>query len=275
MNYNIGYIGNLPFAIESIVFSDFFKLKFVVFEKGRLTDDLLTILNLRSIPYYEISKSEEILKIDEITEIDFFVMCSFGKKISPAVIEKISIYNIHFGELPYYKGRHPTFHATIANELRYGISIHKIDEKIDEGDIISIEKVDYYYNENEKILFEKLQNCIPKLLNSLHLFIKEKKTVVKNIDKGAYYKPVSEKDKIIELNEDFAMIYNKIRAQYNFNGCKYTSKNGRTFFIKEIKLSKFSKEFYTRNELVYKDEILVGLVFTKDLFIKLIKYLEI
>ncbi len=272
MRYNIGYIGNLPFAIEYIIFSNYYNLKFVVVEKGRLTDDLLTLLEFRNIKYYEVENPIDILRIKLFKEIDFFIMCSYGRKIPKQIIDKIAIYNIHFGELPYYKGRHPTFYATMSNELRPGISIHKIDESIDEGDIISIEKVNYFYNENESDLFIKLQKKIPNLLNALVLYLQDNTKKNNITQKGKYFKPVSDNDKIFSINDKFDKIYNIIRAQSNFDGGKYIANNGTVFWIKEIRLSVIKQEYIIKDDLIYFKDKLIGIKYKKENFIKLIKY---
>ncbi len=273
--HNVGYIGNLPWAIESIIFSEFYDLRFVVIEHKRVNDDLLTLLSMREIPYYEVEHPEDILVIDEIGDVDFFIMCSYGRKIPLRVIEEVSIYNMHFGELPYYKGRHPSFFATMAGELRQGVSLHKIDAKIDEGDLIAIEKVNYYYNENEKDLFSKMERTIPALLIALHEYLTGNAKKLTVLHEGKYYAPVEEKDKYLDIeNWSFSKIYNLIRAQARYNGAIYRCSNSKELWIKEIKLSKLLSKYTIEDNLIYNQGILIGIYFNKLSFLKLIDFQE-
>ena len=44
---------------------------------------------------------------------------------------KEGIWNIHPGDLPTYRGRHPITAAFLNDEKKIGISVHRVDEKID------------------------------------------------------------------------------------------------------------------------------------------------
>jgi len=46
------------------------------------------------------------------------------------------IYNIHFSYLPYYRGIYTSVFPVLSNETYSGVTLHKVDEGIDSGDII-------------------------------------------------------------------------------------------------------------------------------------------
>lgn len=77
------------------------------------------------------------------------------------------IINLHIGYLPYNRGAHPNFWA-FAENTPSGVTIHEINEKIDCGNIIYQEQVDFQLNKNQKNLtflntYEYLINRIEKL----------------------------------------------------------------------------------------------------------------
>lgn len=45
--------------------------------------------------------------------------------------------NVHFGMLPRYRGLLPIFHAVMNGEPSFGVTVHLMDEKLDNGDIVA------------------------------------------------------------------------------------------------------------------------------------------
>ena len=45
--------------------------------------------------------------------------------------------NVHFGMLPRYRGLLPVFHALMNGERSFGVTVHLMDEKLDNGDILA------------------------------------------------------------------------------------------------------------------------------------------
>ncbi len=215
----VGYIGNYYRIPEYIVHSDF-TLDYVIVEKGCMSDELFTFLMVRNILFEEVENSNDLNRIILESGIETWITCSYGKRIHIEEIKGIEIYNIHYSALPYFKGRHPTFSATIANELSVGISVHQVTEKIDAGRIISQRIIPYYIWENENDLFRNLTEEVPFLLYDLYEYLK-KGILNSNIenDYGDYFPPVSESDYTIHINTDSpARIYNKVRTQAKYKG---------------------------------------------------------
>ena len=215
----VGYIGNYYKIPEFILHSDF-ELSYAIIEKGCLSDEMLTFLMVRKIPFCEVKDSNDLTNEIFKTGITTWITCSYGKRIHIEIMEGIEIYNIHFSALPYYKGRHPTFYATLADELSIGISVHKITPKLDDGKIIAQRLVPYYIWENENDIFSKLTSEVPQLLKELFIYLKNKKTY-KTFDnkEGFYHYPVSLEDYTINIEKDNpATIYNKVRAQAKYRG---------------------------------------------------------
>ena len=110
----------------------------------------------------------------------------------------ILIYIIYIIVHYYYKGRHPTFWATVKGKDYIGINIHMVTEEIDEGEIISQRKVPYYFWLDEKDIFKLLTDQIDILLENLNLYLKGQINTIKNV-KGYYYKPVTLEDLTINI----------------------------------------------------------------------------
>jgi methionyl-tRNA formyltransferase len=269
--YKVGYIGNI-LQVPEFIFHDFeFKLEMIICEKDRLNDDLLTFSLVRNIKLYPIVNTIEIEAIiEKNNDIDFFIMCSFGKKITRNILTQVDIYNIHHSRLPYYKGRNPTFWATIADEKEVGISIHKVVDGFDEGDIISQRTLPFYIWMTEKDLYYDLIKNIPELISDLKKYIKGLIKARKN-ENGYYYKPISETDYIIDLyNDTPTSIYNKVRSQKRYNGAKILLKNS-ILRVKEIRFTHSTNNLET-GELFFNTEGCLCVHYKNQIAIKCLDY---
>ena len=262
----------MPLVAEMLFHNEKCQLKGIVVEKDRLNDDLFTFSLVRGIEIFTVSNAQEISNIADKVKPDFCLMLSFGKKIPLDVIQKVDIYNIHTSYLPSYKGRHPTFWATVKNEKNVGISLHKVSPEIDEGEIVSRYKVPYYIWMNENSLIESLYGKLEVLVDDLFLYLDGKKSAEPNAQ-GDYYPPVQEADYTIDLSTDSPdVIYNKVRAQVKYRGARLVLSDGQVCWLKKIKFTKATEV----NNRKFSEMYIVGqdcfVHYRADVSIKLIDY---
>lgn len=235
--YRVGYIGNFYRIPEYIIHSEF-KLEYVIVETGCLPDDMFTFLKVRNIPYAEAKNGNDLVECIEKIDVDFWITCSYGKRIPMEKLPSTEIYNIHYAALPLYKGRHPTFYATMADEKNIGISLHKVTQKLDEGDIIAQKFVPYYLWENENSLFEKLTMEIPTLFEKLDLYKQGLQDDSFSNSEGSYFSPVVPSDYTIDaMNDSPKSIFNKVRAQAKYRGALLNFEN-KQYWIRKVVFSK-------------------------------------
>tara|TARA_B100000963_G_scaffold299361_1_gene271381 strand:- start:20024 stop:20590 length:567 start_codon:yes stop_codon:yes gene_type:complete len=128
---------------------------------------------------------------DKILKKDFALIVSFGYKkiVNLKLIKKLKrpIINLHMSYLPYNRGAHPNLWSFINNTPK-GVSIHEIDNKIDNGPIIFRKKVIFQNEQNQtlittyNILFKEIENLFIKnfhnILKKNYTKIHNKKTVL-------------------------------------------------------------------------------------------------
>ncbi len=70
---------------------------------------------------------------------DVILLANFNQKVSPALIgiPALACLNIHPSLLPDFKGVDPVFAALYANQTRLGVSVHRVDENFDTGEIFA------------------------------------------------------------------------------------------------------------------------------------------
>ncbi len=74
---------------------------------------------------------------------DVFIVASYGKIIPKEILEipKHGILNVHPSLLPKYRGPSPIPSQILANDKDVGVTIMKMDEKMDEGPIIAMQSI--------------------------------------------------------------------------------------------------------------------------------------
>ena len=160
---------------------------------------------------------------------------------------KEGIWNIHPGDLPAYRGRHPITAAFLNNEKRIGLSIHIINEKIDQGFLLAKYFVKRNYQDDEISIKKKLFKNLRALLKKAQTNFKNKK--ITKILKGKYYKPFYKGIKIKDSSKvNYMYIYNAAKAQKCFggimvNGVRYKD---ATFYLKK-KVNYYNKVITCKN----------------------------
>ncbi len=192
-------------------------------------------------------KPESINQNDLVSElklldIDFLIVIAYGKIIPSWLLElpsKLSI-NVHFSILPKYRGASPIQSALLNGDSSSGISMIKMSENLDAGDIISSFNIKIDPEDNKLTLEKKLTDiCIEELPKILTL-VKSNKIELKeqNDSSASYCKKIVKSDSIIDFNDKAINIINKFRAYYEWPGLSFLYKDNiiKIHEIKEVGL---------------------------------------
>lgn len=163
------------------------------------------------------------------------VVASFGKIIPETVlnIPKYKTFNVHPSLLPKWRGATPIEH-TILNDDIAGVTIIRLDNKMDHGEIALQEEFSLDNPDNEPMLYnelrDKLSNIGGKLILSLFSNIKNEsiKLTPQRHSDATYTKKLSKQDGEIILTHGPKENLRKIRAFSNWPGTYFTiTKNGK------------------------------------------------
>ena len=147
----------------------------------------------------------------------YFFSLEFETIIKPETFKSSNLYNFHFSLLPKYRGCHTNFYQIYNGEKYSGVTLHKINNGIDTGDIIDKKKFKIKINDTaydnyfklmrtSSILFKK---NIFNILNSNYKFKKQ------NLLKGSYFSRDSiNYKKILRINmkKPSLKLHNRIRS---------------------------------------------------------------
>jgi len=145
---------------------------------------------------------------------DINVVVAYGQIIPPEIIylPKHDSVNIHFSTLPKYRGASPVQWALLNGENETGITIFRLNEKMDQGDILAQKKVPIFPEENSAELGERLSEIGAEFLVETLSHINNIKPVPQNHTEATYAPLIKKKDGEINWEKTAESIYNQIRA---------------------------------------------------------------
>ena len=74
--------------------------------------------------------------VESINDSNAVYMITSKYIVPKFITDKVEVYNFHCGLLPSYRGLFPTFWSYMENEYA-GLTLHKVDDKIDEGIVVA------------------------------------------------------------------------------------------------------------------------------------------
>lgn len=174
-----------------------------------------------NIPYLTPEKlNDEIYEQLKNKNADLFIVVAYGKILPERFINLPKIYtiNIHYSLLPKYRGASPVESAILNGDKETGISIQKMNFKMDTGPILIEEKVKIQDDEKAFQLKERLIEIGGNLLveNLPSIFENKLEMKEQNENQATYCGKISKEDGLIDLNTDSTVNYNKFRAYYTW-----------------------------------------------------------
>ncbi len=154
----------------------------------------------------------------KITKIktDFLVVASYGFIIPQKILEspEIAPLNIHPSLLPKYRGACPIRAAIKNGEKKTGVTIMKMDEKLDHGPILNQEKCNIDPHDNYISLKNKLIKISKRLIVKTIKQYQQNKIRPKPQDhsKATYTEKICKKDGKIDWNKSAQKIKDLIQA---------------------------------------------------------------
>ena len=199
------------------------EIDLVVCEKTKMSPILVDFCSWNKIRL-EISTPQFFRKLisEQWTDSDFAFSYGFGHifSLQETRIYGNGIWNIHPGELPKYRGRHPITHAMLNGDRFITVTIHQVNEKIDQGNLIASDIICRDFSDTENSLIEKALGLLDRSL------IKQAKI---NFENGkisaipfAPYQRNFNNGVNLEQSKDYSRdyIYDAVKSQFDHGGLK-------------------------------------------------------
>ena len=165
-------------------------------------------------------------------DADLAIVVAYGQIIPKKFLNvtKKGFINIHGSILPKYRGAAPIQRSIMNLDDETGISIMKINDKLDSGPISNIYKIKLDKTNNASEVSEKLSLlAAEKILDNIDDIIEDKSNFIDQIhEKATYAKKIQKNEGKINWNDEASSILGKINglfptpgAFFNFNGERY------------------------------------------------------
>lgn len=129
----------------------------------------------RSLAKYAHDNGIKIITLDDAyRDADIFVSLEFDRIVKPEKFKKSKLYNIHFSDLPKYKGMYTSVWPILNGEKRAGVTLHEIDSGIDTGPVVAQKLFDLEPSFRARDLYRNYLN------NSFKLFLENIDGIIKN-----------------------------------------------------------------------------------------------
>ncbi len=184
-----------------------------------------------------VRKNPEALEWIRAREPELIVVAAFGQILPKELLElpPLGCLNVHASLLPAYRGAAPIQHAILDGQEKTGVTIMKMDEGLDTGDILSVREVVISPEETGGSLFGKLMAVGAELLvETLPAYAAGEIVPVKQPEESttAYAGMLKKEDGLIDFTEGSDVILRKVRALSPWPSA-YTYLDEKTFKIWE------------------------------------------
>ena len=209
-------------------------IRFVFFGSSPFSRYVLEELERMNFsPVLNITSARNPISMEELkkVEADVFVVASFGKILPKELIElpRYKTLNVHPSLLPQLRGPAP-IQDMILGEAEPGITIIRVDEKVDHGPILARRKIpivpwpDHYH-----VVEEKLGRAGGKILGLLlsKWVSGEIQAVPQNDSQSSYTKLIKKEDGLLNLNDRAEMNLKKVLAYSTWPSAFMFFKNKR------------------------------------------------
>ncbi len=249
---NIIFFGTAEFAIPSLryILNSGHKFLTVVTQPDRKKGRHLKLsappvkvaASSARIPIYQPqnASSRDSMEYFRNLNAELFVVVSFGQILSKELIglPRFESINLHGSLLPKYRGAAPVNWAIINGDEKTGVSVIKMNEKMDAGDIILKKEVSIDEKDTSLTLNEKLAECGAQLLLKAIALIDRGEVVSVKQDRAqvSCAPKLKKEDGLIDWSKPARALHNLVRGLIPWPGA-YTHFKGKILKIWEAEIT--------------------------------------
>ncbi len=151
-------------------------------------------------------------------DADIGIVVAYGQIIPKEILglTKKGFINVHASLLPEWRGAAPIQRSIMNLDKQTGISVMRINEKLDEGPICNSYKIEITKKDNTETLSEKLSLlAADKILENVDDILEDKLTFIEqNHQRASYAKKIEKSEGKINWNDSAENIIGKINGLY-------------------------------------------------------------
>lgn len=182
--------------------------------KAILTPPIVKVVAQKSnIPVIQPNRLRDKDVVNEVlsTPCDMIIVAAYGQILPKEILEYVPCVNLHASILPHYRGASPIQQSLLNNDPQSGVSAMWMDEGLDTGAIIKIEKLPIGDDEMVESLYERLtQSAVHLTLDVIRNWDRHS-AVAQNDADATQCKKILKADGLIDFS-NAREIYNRYRA---------------------------------------------------------------
>ncbi len=162
----------------------------------------------------KIRKEESVLEKIQAMQPDVNVVVAYGQIIPDPIlyVPPYNTLNVHFSLLPKYRGAAPVQWAVLHGESETGITIIELNDKMDEGDVLSQVRTEIQPRETAGVLESRLAELGADLLLDTLARIDRIPHVPQDHSQATLAPKIKKEDGQIDWAEDARIVDRKVRA---------------------------------------------------------------
>ena len=198
-------------------------MKFVFFGTPEFATIILEKLiksGLKPLAMFRDPKESVSVLIEKLKYLkpDLAIIAAYGKILPKEILEipRHGFINVHPSLLPKYRGASPIQYAILKGDKKTGVTIMKIDEKMDHGPILEKSEIQISKSETYETLSKKLAKLGAKLLIKIipDYVLGKIKPLEQEHKKATYTKIIKKEDGKINWSKSAEEIERMTRAYY-------------------------------------------------------------
>jgi methionyl-tRNA formyltransferase len=162
---------------------------------------------------------------------DVLIVVAYGLILPKTILAlpRLGCINVHASLLPRWRGAAPIHRAIEAGDEETGVTIMQMDEGLDTGPMLRLEKISITAQHTTQTLTRDLEQLGPAtLLNTLNALEETQRCAVPQPSDGVTYaEKISKSEAMIEWSQSATVLARKIRALNPAPGCFSTLGNQR------------------------------------------------
>lgn len=151
--------------------------------------------------------------VEELRTIpcDLIIVAAYGQILPKAVLDHAPCINLHASILPAYRGASPIQQTLLNNDAQTGVTAMWMDEGLDTGSIIKVEKIPVAPDEMVGSLYERLTETAVSLTLDVVRHWDRRTAVLQNDLLATHCRKITKAEGLIDF-ADAREIYNRYRA---------------------------------------------------------------
>ncbi|MFH1187015.1 MAG: methionyl-tRNA formyltransferase [Candidatus Levyibacteriota bacterium] len=213
---NVVFFGGSKYTIPIVkLLNSKFNLSLVITAEKEINDPIIKYCLKNQILYYSVNSfsSSEIKQKLLTVNPNFAVLANFRFIIPKEILDIFpkGVVNIHPSYLPKYRGPTPVQTAILNGNKKTGVTLIKLDEKIDHGEIIAQKEEEILKNDTSESLYLRLFKQGSEMLNNtITKYLEGKYALKKQNDLEASFTKILKRD-------DGYIDFSKIPSQTSLN----------------------------------------------------------